>query len=639
MRPVLVHDMLFVTAGLVVAWLAVASPRAATQAEGRVQSQAKAQEARSEVFGVVRDRSGKTVEGAQVRLWLRPCLDYVSLGVEDEVLTTTDAAGRFRANLLASFPYSAVATWTADGQARQSEVLARCETSRLQRLTEPVAATAGPGAKLRLHVTREQNEPDAGFVGSARLRVYSDGLNPLLLGEAPLDAELRATIAVPFVGWGGCVTALLCDDRGLLEKQVVTLSGDETPWDLRYVAAERIRLRVFDENGQPVRDARIDSLYRNSKHWRNEATVNEHGEASLRPSAEAAQQWTLRVRAPGKRDFYICRRGQEINIDGKLTPAVLEGADIQALTLTMGGARPLWEGQCADPTQAAPSRLRLRHSLSFEIQSGVSMSLPGEVRVEALDAEHFRIAPGTATVAAELLLYLNPAELSTLRARLHEAALLDPLVSVWRAPPRGLEAGNQSLRVDVARLEIEAFTVLHESKNRAAGVALLDLDWTEAGWGEGDAHPLTNAPRTDKRGRIARVRNDSPTLFVLEGEGYARFAPNNAIEHKSEHRPLILEPFAKLRVRVVDQEGKAAPGATLRGWVSYTPTLNQAGKEALSLNRIGLSGNCDANGERELWWQHIDGMLCEVIIEHGSKSLRVRVPESSSDTWVVTLPN
>ncbi len=639
MRPVLVPSVLFASAGLAVAWLATASPRAATQAEDRVQAQERAQEARSEVIGVVRDRSGKAVEGAQVRLWLSPSLDYVSLGVEDEVRATTDAAGRFRASLLMSFPYSAVATWTVDGQARQSEVHARCETSQLQRLTEPIAATAGPGAKLRLHVTRAQNEPDAGFVGSARLRVYSDGLNPLLLGEAPLDAELRATIAVPFVGRGGFVTALLYDDRGLLEKQIVKLSGDETPWDLRYVAAQRIRLRVVDENNTPVRDARIDSLYRDSTHWRNEGRVNEQGEASLRPSAEEAHKWTLRVRAPGKRDFYLCRRYDEINVDGKLAPAILEGGEIAPIIVSLSVARPLWQGRWTGRlVEGAPSRVVLRQRLGFQIEDSVTMLLQSAERVDILDQGLLRIAPSAATSGASLRVYLLPHEVAELRARFDEAANIDPLVTLWRQPALGLEAGDQNFELDVARLEVEAFTVLHASKNRAAGVALLDLDWTEAGWSEGSEPPLTNAPRTDKRGRIARVRNDSPTLFVLEGEGFARFAPSSAGKNAGRHEPLILEPFAKRRLRVVDHEGKAVPNATLFGWVTHTPADDQKSIEAVSLNHIGLSGRCDENGERELWWIQLAGMMLEMHVSHAGKTLRLLGPESSSEIWVVTLP-
>lgn len=167
---------------------------------------------REGVFGIVRDEEGRPCPGAAVELVARPWPDSCAIGNADVVRATTDARGRFRAELLPGMAYAAWAAIVREGQTSRATpiverivprmpivlelppapatVLERVELTELEGWPLPLTVELESDSSPRVLIRLERVDDDSFGVGplpGARFTLRVRNAAGVPLREVPLD--------------------------------------------------------------------------------------------------------------------------------------------------------------------------------------------------------------------------------------------------------------------------------------------------------------------------------------------------------------------------------------------------------------------------------------------------------------------
>ncbi|MCB9891018.1 MAG: hypothetical protein H6833_05175, partial [Planctomycetes bacterium] len=238
--------------------------------------------------GVVRDRSGHAVVGADVEAWLRPQDHLHPLGspvvfgsgdsMLDRVRATTDDRGGFRLEVLRGHAYSVAASWR-DETGTRSVTRVHDEATAGERLR---LLEVDPPPTVRMRV---ESIPIAFRHEPMRLTVYLDGKNPLPVFDTELDLETHVgkdiTVAIPYDTESGDFVAVLSHVRGVLQSGAASLRASSPYVRQRRVSTIEANVRVVDGDGSPLDGVTLETFgVRNAGAWFAGKTDG-HGRASL----------------------------------------------------------------------------------------------------------------------------------------------------------------------------------------------------------------------------------------------------------------------------------------------------------------------------------------------------------------------
>jgi hypothetical protein len=513
-----------VVAMLASAWFAVA---------------ASAQAPRQPAFGTVADIVGKPVAGAEVVLWWTPFSEPLGPAT-DRVTATTDARGRFTAQLLPQRAYSAFA---------RGRVLPDGSTV-LSFVREGVAAHAEVTLALTIAVpprtARLRGAEAWAAEGPLRLAALPTAANVLRVDLPLVDG--RAALP-PLPSLGGVV---VFDAQGEpLRCQLQNAATDEVQVDLPPPYVQRVR--VLDEHGAPVAGAELlfdlgpvtrfvfTSLMPltplQAPAWRRVGASGADGTATLRlPVMKQSDEamFTLVARRDARASVSACD-GSGWFVNGFREPRAADGV------------LPLW--------LQAGQRLRV-------VQAGRSLAAEGVSVFGGIGMTGKGLGAGT----------------STSMAPFGQRGGAD--ADGWIAPWPGGSVGDFRIRLDPLVLPGESVaTVVDARIVRARGDVTVDLDRlrhlrvqvVEANGGPAVAVPvfvlcherkLRAVPPccADAAGRIdLRLGDGGWLVFAWSGDSLAM--KSLAANAGDADWRLTMAPLPRMQLRVVDAQGRPLVGA------------------------------------------------------------------------------
>jgi hypothetical protein len=485
---------------------------------------------RQPAFGTVADAAGKPVAGAEVVLWWTPIGEGLGPAT-DRVTATTDARGRFTAQLLPCRSYSAFARGAVqqDGSAQVSVVR---EGAAAHAQLSFALAFAAKRRTARLHGAEAWADE-----GPLRLVAVPSAANTMAVALPLLDGS-AAVPPLPSVGF------VVLDARGEpLWCQPERLDADVLQIELPAPYAQRVR--VLDEHGAPAAGAELlldrgpdTGLDRTSvlpvwSHvWRHVGTCGGDGTAILRlpvvPGPDGAS-FTLAAECHGCAGVSACNG--DWFVDGV-------------------GDAPAADG-------VLPLHLRPRQRVRI-VQSAKSLAARVSVLGGICMAERRRAgATGSAT-------WGRPFD-----QRAHTDA--DGWIAPW---PGGSETAFR-VRLDPLVLPGESVpTVVDAHLPRAPGDVTVDVDrlrhlrvqLLDAGGGPAVAvrvFVLFHEPKlqsvppccTDAAGRVdLRLGDGGWTVFAWSRDSMAMQSLASGAGDADWR--LTLEPLPRMQLRIVDAKGK-----------------------------------------------------------------------------------
>ncbi|MCA8968423.1 MAG: hypothetical protein KDC95_01515 [Planctomycetes bacterium] len=574
--------------------------------------------------GVVRDRDGHAVVGADVEAWLRPQDHFHPLGspvafgggngMLDHLWATTDDRGGFRLEVLRGHCYSVAASWRGEtGKRSVTRVYDAATAGERLRLVE-----VDPPPSVRLRV---ESIPIAFRHEPMRLTVYLDGQNPLPVFDTELDLEAHVgtdmTAEMPYDTEIGAFVAVLSHARGVLQTGAASLRASSPYVRQRRVSTVETNVHVVDADGSPLDGVTLETFgVRNAGAWFAGKTDG-HGRASLVFPVSSDSSWLLRARKPGfvEAAFYRIDRayyGSE-QVAGTL-PSVIE--------LKLRPARGPFQlrGFDGKPVVGASvvfARRPQGHAANRALFHGSIVDLATSDVSGSLGLEHL----GTQFQLDPLRILLPPAAMSPLEASLGGYPM--PGADLLMTAP-------EDRIVDLSRLHLLKLHVALPDGRPARGAEChrqSDLDKTPGVLSLANVASVASVNRTDRRGRVAVLSNARDSYYVIQrGEGWAATPTYTEIietSQRGEPFDVRLEAFARRAFRILDTSGK--PVAGVRARIVGTTVRAVMGNDrrfANSVNRQGLAGTTDDQGMMSLWW--IDDPSVEYQLEFALGRRRVR---------------
>lgn len=584
------------------------NPPAPRQQVGRAQGR------RVAVRGSVRDRSGASVAGADVELWLRPGTIDASFGIADTVRVRSDARGRFRARVLDGYSYSAAASWKESGQRRASEIVARVRAGEVLRLVENEGFLPERSFRIRIRNFREAQ------IARFELRLWVDGQNVRELFACEVEHNVAKAVTLPFGGkqlryaYYGDGIFLFGGGVGLTKDQYSSAS-----------MSKPLRFRVCDSGGNAIAGARIEQRTGcRSGSWQLAARSDAEGEAVLRVSDRVSRSLIFRVRAPG----YLSSLGrwavgmQRLELEGerlmrvKVAKITLRKGRGFELRLRGFDGKPAPSGwQVALGQDLVVRRSIARSPLSFgHVLATRPTDSGGVLRAPAFFGDDHKV---------DVTAYATPEMLEQLRSRLGAHPLPSPRLRLAQiAKPSGkVEA------IDLSKAVLQRVTVLARDRSPVNGAALVRArDVSRAGF-------LEAASRSDRLGRLAWL--EMPDLkgkdyfLFKERVAWAHVAVAGADSSKSEAPEVVLQALDKRVLEVVDAEGQPVDGA-----VVSIAGCQWTGRGALLIfaehvNARGLLGRSGKDGKVELQFIAEAGIRYTMRVRKGSQSVTLPLPKNA----------
>lgn len=543
-------------------------------------------EARRRVYGRVTDAAGKPWAGVPVHLLARPIGARADTGEPDHVVIQTDERGRFRARIVPGLDY---AVWAAEG----------AWGAKGRRLTAVVEGVR-PMSPVRLH---EAGPRPAVKVDVQGIDQWSD-LGPL---EFRLVWPTRSVRLVPLRLEEG-VLVVPPQPVSFFALEAVTAEG------------ETFASRILEES----------DIARGRLRWKLPAAREQTFEVVRSPGGDPVAGATVWLK--------LAEYGPFRSAWSKAT-----GLDSRWLRIVYGDPRTLWVklGVTGDDGRArvrvpetgtevvvtaAGSELgwaRQSKQTRFEIEDG--MTIRGRVtfgdrpasglRLLVRHRHQVRYKRGTRTVQFRPPVLETAAdgsfELSTVRAEsaVRLEAVPEPSVVALAghrdvAPARivlaNLETGKGSVHdvgpIDVAKLaSVEVEVVDPDGQPSRGPFLVLRYDWGRATAPHDVGRPI--ALRAGRRGRAVLLlpHGRYHVLAVADPGGHATRSFSTA---ELAGRPLriALEPYRRVRVRVVDLDGGPVAGARIgTSGGSYTH-LDHMYAEVFAWNSGLLTGTTGAKG-------------------------------------------
>ena len=513
---------------------------------------------RRPLLGTVVDADGKPLVGAEVVCAFAPPGAESGAPV-DVQRATTDARGRFRANVFGGTRYQVFAMGPADEQG------ARLATGF-------VVAAAGP--LLALRARHRQMPVTLQLVGLEAWQDLAPFQIRVCLGGTQLDAPLLpvsdGTVSVPPQPRDRCNVDLIGSDKQVLLSRAITFVRAEHK--VRVPAPQILPVHVVDGGGKPVAGAvvreRISGGWSSTSNfgpslpwrvlWRELGRTDEHGRLAARlPLAEPPlqnkgyQQLFLLAEKPGHRSSHsgftdqLFVDGVEIARDG-----------VEELRFTLRADEPL----------------RGRLQLAGQGVAAMPIAVVVAVRTDSLGGNGWlneevvryttTAADGSFTLRG--LTNVQGATVNLDSSRLHERLVPEELRPSAPYSPVVLHRNktpiDKTLNVALNGLCPLELQLLDLTGGPAAGIDVLllsenDDDVACDGW--------TPAATTDSAGRLSLLLQPGKWLLFARTE---RGMVHQHLEVQgAEKLSLKVEPMPAMIGRVVDAEGKPVAGASLQG--------------------------------------------------------------------------
>jgi hypothetical protein len=495
-----------------------------------------AAQARHPCLGTVVDADGKALGGAAVTLVWSP--GDGAPGEFDVVQTSTDARGRFKADLVVSHAYSAwaIGPAAADGTRSVSEVTDRAAAGRVLELAawhvqRPRRISCGGG--------------DAWTNGAQpRLQLLPDARNSFAVA---LPEAKDSRVELPPTPWITAAIGLLDGEGRLVQLQPLPPEADH----VAFAGMSEIDVKVVDEHDQPVAGAVIehdvasnsgigrggDGMFTPASCWRWHvcATTAADGTARVRmpdlPTQTGIRGW-VRVTTPtGMQAFAPVLAGAEVKSpqlpDG---PLLVRAPHIDVSAGRIAGIRADELGFAELTTEAEYSVPRASY--------GLQLVLPVALRGDG--AFSLSAAP-VATSDASFLVHLLPRGAGAPRF-------------AFVAPAKN--AAQRLPQVDLASLRTWRVTAVDEHNNPLPGAEVALLPTSTARGGRGEVHPLVldHAGRTD-------VLLDATEWAIYASTGSAHALEFVDAGTGGGELRLQLQPLPTLRLCIIDADGKPVRGA------------------------------------------------------------------------------
>ncbi|MCC7396047.1 MAG: carboxypeptidase regulatory-like domain-containing protein [Planctomycetes bacterium] len=589
---------------------------------------------RRPLLGTVVDGDGKPLAGATV------CFGYVPFGGEDlpphdQGTTTTDARGRFKADVLPCASYS---LWAVGPEADAGRATSGIVHAAAGALVELRATARRTDWRLTIEGLDAWQE-----AGPFTIRLFAD---TVALPGAPLAVAADGTVELPLL-LPAIASFDLCDRAG---EVLATLSvPTKADGKAKLQPPQTVPMRVFDAKGQPLAGAEVEQRF--SRGWNHGLDFGPYrpGRTIRRRLGTTDADGMLVARVPFAKDpfrssgyrqlYFLAKKpGHAASLSGFTDQLFLDGKEVAdkdrtELSFHLPAALPLaarftttgGRGLAGQPV-VVRSHLRIEEATNSGWQAQEATWLA------TTDAE------GRITIAD---LPLNVGELSmTLLATKAELGMPEPLrrsaPPLALAPLRFQSRPDHEVVVDLATYHTVQLRLLEADKSPARGATvLLAPEHPETAW---DAGTMQATP--DPAGRLNLLLAPGAwTVFVRSANSMA--CQRLVVEHGLE-ATLALSPMPAMRGRVVGKDGKPIAGATL---------------DVVSMSRMGLDGlrppeeqvaehlnwkwlddvRSDADGNFLAPFVPVSGASYEAVFHHGQRqSARFQV-QAGADPVTITI--
>lgn len=594
---------------------------------------------RIRVRGEARTLDSKPWVQAKITLQSEPEFDLPEAGPRDSIHCESDAAGRFRANLLPGRSYTAYAFDEAGGVVRRSRLERDIVPGRTIRLVEAVAQTRKLRALLYgLTPWRKRGPLVAQLVDEAGNRfdiAVGDDAEVAAL-DLPVVAGERGRLVVA-AGATGLVATDIEFVHEVRERAALARVADFERLDqsdrvpgLPHPDAAQVRdpdvelcfvgppacldLRVVDAAG-PVAKASIDVV------------EDENGSVSRRATTDDGGFATLVLPTPvdglGRPDSARTLDLQAVSPRHELAPRLIEVAtwlrpvdDADAkhehyeVRLVPGTRAELRiEDAAGKPIAGAPLLVLMGHSVARARQRELALRL---LLLRSDDNGHAHITGLGERSFVTNLARLEAADASTTHLRRValdvDCAALSSKKGIVHARPRGV---MRDLRVI-------------DADGSPAPNARIEVVENGTQWYENSLFRVRYL--TDRRGRV-RIQDLGGSVAALSEQGFGHARSQDLFAF--EEAELTLIPLAHRSCRLVEADGSPVVGARLRLALDSGTMADEVERalgglpRAWNLERIDVMTN--TNGHFDLRWISWQGQDLTLRIEHGDLRQRKRL--------------
>ncbi|MCB9919948.1 MAG: hypothetical protein H6832_16210 [Planctomycetes bacterium] len=520
---------------------------------------------------------------------MRPRAGSHDVGIEDRIVTKTDARGRFEVAALDNFTYSAVATWTdAAGIPRQSNVESPCTTDSLVRLV-----ASGRRAGGVIDAVIDAKNAATAIRGTLRATFLAyDAFNPAVLATREVTSGRVDAIAIPWSN-STIVLAELRDDGGMIARDWIPLNGEtHATWKRAIEVADTWKLRILDSGGKPVRGASVLQLVQLAGTWREVATSDSDGlvDAPLIKIHDIGE--VVAIRSRGHVEQYLFRTSLgDVWLHAAEHPfANAERHDIRLAPANMHRGAIA----CSDSDDAIGLPIVLSRTLDIEAEGSKMQFARIEEVVQTDECGRFELPAVGPSRHCRLRVLITPKLGTNLATKLAHPSTNVVELGTW---PSDVELASAKLDFEVATWRGTDLEVRSAEGEPVRGAAIGSLGALAADF---DA-AMKTASRSDRLGRCSLMRaGDSTPLFVFaEAIGWG-LVP--AAAHG--HRVIELTPFAKKTLRIVDRSGEPVPGVdTIPVEWAFDLQMDRSVQRVVRALLVrGFRQRSDSKGELTLWW-------------------------------------
>ncbi len=589
---------------------------------------------RRPLLGTVVDGDGKPLAGATV------CFGYVPFGGEDlpphdQGTTTTDARGRFKADVLPCASYSLWAVGPEADAGRATSAIVHAAAGALVELRATARRT-----NWRLTIEGLDAWQEA---GPFTIRLFAD---TVLLPGAPLAVAADGTVELPPL-LPAIANFDLCDQAGevLATLPVPTKEGGKA----KLLPPQTVPMRVFDNKGQPLAGATIEQHISRGWHQGSDFGPYRAGRVVRRRLGATDADGKLVVRVPSAKDpfrssgyrqlYFLAKKpGHSASLSGFTDQLFLDGKQVAdkdrtELSFHLQAALPLTARfTSAGGRGLAGQPVAVRSN--FRIEEATNGGWQGQEATWLATTD----ADGRVTIAD---LPLNVGELSVvLLAPTADLGVPEPLrrsaPPLPLAPMRFSSRPDQEIMVDLSSYRTVQLRCCAADKSPARGATVLVLP--ELPQIECDAWTMQATP--DPAGRLSLPL--PPGTWIVFMRDAENMACERLVVERDLEATLILAPMPTMRGRVVDKDGKPLGGAAL-DLVSMSVMgmgASRSPAEAIGnhLNWRWLDAvRSDANGNFLAPFVPVPGASYEAIFRHGNRQSARFAVLAAADPTTITI--